>query len=343
MLEYIAQVGDSFVSLAKFFFGDEVHASTLGKFNKVNDHTQEIKPSTKLRIPPKVISHAKTTQEKGKTIFHIEYGFRNCLTDSVGENGKNNYEDVMLVQKRLRELGYPGKDEVGKCGPEIIKAIKFFQVFNCALKMNYYKFDGRIDPKGDTEKKLFSKQPEKYKEIEKTGENDIKEDVQESIKNAKTGTDETIKGYWVKIENVWKEVGPYLPIGSELSSGYRDSAAQRLQLHKKYRAFKDQIILKYNKETWAKNDIKIDEKLSDSEQEKLDVELHTQICEAVSHKEVALPGKSLHQKGRAIDVGGNADRLKRIRTLGFYMVNFEKTEFVSAINNETNCVHFEFD
>jgi hypothetical protein len=228
-----------------------------------------------------VISHAKTTQEKGKTIFHIEYGFRNCLTDSVGENGKNNYEDVMLVQKRLRELGYPGKDEVGKCGPEIIKAIKFFQVFNCALKMDYYKFDGRIDPKGKTEKLLFSKQPEKYKEIEKTGEKGIKATVQESIKNAKSGTDETIKGYWIKIENVWKEVGPYLPVGSELTSG--------------------------------------------------------------GHKEGALPGKSLHQKGRAIDVGGTSGRLERIRALAYYLIKFENTAFVSAVNNETNCVHFEFD
>jgi hypothetical protein len=343
MLEYIAQVGDSFVSLAKFFFGDEVHASTLGKFNKVNDHTQEIKPNTNLRIPAKVISHAKTTQEKGKTIFHIEYGFRNCLTDSVGENGKNNYEDVMLVQKRLRELGYPGKDEVGKCGPEIIKAIKFFQVFNCALKMDYYKFDGRIDPKGKTEKLLFSKQPEKYKEIEKTGEKDIKATVQESIKNAKSGTDETIKGYWIKIENVWKEVGPYLPVGSELTSGYRDAAEQRIQLYNKYHIFKGKIEPVYGKDIWEKNDKKAKENLDESERDKLDIEMHNQICEAVSHKEVALPGKSLHQKGRAIDVGGTSDRLERIRALAYYLIKFENTAFVSAVNNETNCVHFEFD
>ncbi len=343
MLEYIAQVGDSFVSLAKFFFGDEVHASTLGKFNKVNDHKQEIKPSTKLRIPPKVISHAKTTQEKGKTIFHIEYGFRNCLTDSVGENGKNNYEDVMLVQKRLRELGYPGKDEVGKCGPEIIKAIKFFQVFNCALKMNYYKFDGRIDPKGDTEKKLFSKQPETYKEIKKAGEKDIAAAVQESIRNAKSGTDETIKGYWIKIENVWKEVGPYLPDGSELASGYRDSAAQRVQLHKKYISFEDDIVSTYDRDTWEKNVAKMNEKLPESELDKFDIELHTQICKVKGNREVALPGKSLHQHGRAIDVGGTSDRLERIRALGFYLIKFENTAFVSAVNNETNCVHFEFD
>jgi hypothetical protein len=62
-----------------------------------------------------------------------------------------------------------------------------------------------------------------------------------------------------------------------------------------------------------------------------------------SSREVALPGKSPHQKGRAIDVAGASDRLERIRALGFYLIKFENTAFVSAINNETNCVHFEFD
>jgi hypothetical protein len=343
MLEYIANAGDTFVALAKYFFGNDVHAAMLGKFNKVNDHKQEIKQGTKVRIPPKIISHAKTSQEKGKTIFHMEYGFRNCLTDSVGENGKNNSEDVMLVQKRLRELGYPGKDAVGQCGVETIKAVKFFQVFNCSLKMDYYKFDGRIDPKGKTEEKLFSKQPEKYKEIEKGDEKDIQADVKDSIQKAKDGTDEIVKGYWEKIVKVWKEVGPYLPKNSILSSGYRDPAAQREQLRKKYVAFKDDIISTYDNDTWVKNVAKMEEKLSDSDLENFDVELHTQICKVKSSREVALPGKSPHQKGRAIDVAGASDRLERIRALGFYLIKFENTAFVSAINNETNCVHFEFD
>ena len=83
--------------------------------------------------------------------------------------------------------------------------------------------------------------------------------------------------------------------------------------------------------------------MDESERDKLDIEMHNQICEAVSHKEVALPGKSLHQKGRAIDVGGTSDRLERIRALAYYLIKFENTAFVSAVNNETNCVHFEFD
>ncbi len=164
MLEYIANAGDTFMALAKYFFGDDLHASMLGKFNKVNDHKQEIKPGTKLRIPPKIISHAKTTQEKGKTIFHMEYGFRNCLTDSVGENGKNNSEDVMLVQKRLRALGYPGRDAVGQCNAETIKAIKFFQCAICKIPSSgsVHFPDGQIDSNGPTEQTLFSDNAAKY-------------------------------------------------------------------------------------------------------------------------------------------------------------------------------------
>ncbi|BDS13274.1 peptidoglycan-binding domain-containing protein [Aureispira anguillae] len=65
------------------------------------------------------------------------------LKNSVGKNGVNNLDDVVLVQKLL------GLKTNGKCGLKTIKAIRNFQ-----KSLNFKNLDGIIEPNGITWKHL---------------------------------------------------------------------------------------------------------------------------------------------------------------------------------------------
>jgi uncharacterized protein (TIGR02594 family) len=68
----------------------------------------------------------------------------NVIKQSVGEGGKNDLADVMLVQKLLNAKYKLGVSEDGKIGPKTIAAIKQFQL----KVVKIAKPDGRIDPGG---------------------------------------------------------------------------------------------------------------------------------------------------------------------------------------------------
>lgn len=70
------------------------------------------------------------------------------ITASVGNNGANQYPDVLLVQSLLHDKGYnPGPID-GICGKKTVDAILKFQATFLSNP------DGRIDPGGTTWQKL---------------------------------------------------------------------------------------------------------------------------------------------------------------------------------------------
>lgn len=72
------------------------------------------------------------------------------IKQSVGEGGKNDLADVMLVQKLLNAKYKLGVGEDGKIGPKTVAAIKQFQLKVVKIE----KPDGRIDPGGKSWKTL---------------------------------------------------------------------------------------------------------------------------------------------------------------------------------------------
>lgn len=70
------------------------------------------------------------------------------IKESVGEQGKNNLEDVIIIQTLLNKLGDFPVVANGVCGSDTIAAIRAFQSEFLAQP------DGRIDPGGRTFKRL---------------------------------------------------------------------------------------------------------------------------------------------------------------------------------------------
>lgn len=70
------------------------------------------------------------------------------LSGSVGNGGKNNKDDVIQVQTKLKELGYPIGDVDGKVGAKTIQIIRLFQsIINGQTTVNS---DGRVDVNAKT-------------------------------------------------------------------------------------------------------------------------------------------------------------------------------------------------
>jgi hypothetical protein len=79
---------------------------------------------------------------------------------------------------------------------------------------------------------------------------------------------------------------------------------------------------------------------TDSELDKVDLRIHSAVKKISG--EIALPGKSPHQSGKAIDTQ-ISDVNKRLKALLWYWINFPDKKYVVRIFNEKNkCVHFEF-
>jgi peptidoglycan hydrolase-like protein with peptidoglycan-binding domain len=73
------------------------------------------------------------------------------LTSSVGEGGVNRRDDVLVLQKRLLELGFHWIVPDGKAGPKTIATIRLFQaVFRGLDTIRIADLDGRIDVPGTT-------------------------------------------------------------------------------------------------------------------------------------------------------------------------------------------------
>ncbi len=68
------------------------------------------------------------------------------ISDTVGENGKNKPEDVLLIKSLLNKFGAGLDPKNTNCGPQTIAAIKKFQQEKAGLKNP----DGLISPNGTT-------------------------------------------------------------------------------------------------------------------------------------------------------------------------------------------------
>ncbi|CAG1022670.1 D-alanyl-D-alanine carboxypeptidase family protein [Methylomonas sp. LL1] len=132
------------------------------------------------------------------------------------------------------------------------------------------------------------------------------------------------------LQEAWDIVNPLLPSGSYCSSGYRSADEQRRILHKFFsNTFKPQIIAKYGANEWQ-----------DAWNNKLTKE--ARILEMVRGvgQAIAAPGKSMHQQGKAIDIGGPSDdeQVKIVKMVA----KANPTIFSGKVLKERNgCVHFE--
>jgi len=289
-----------------------------------------------------------------KTQLHIEKALENGwkvpeeessakISDSVGAGGANKPEDVKLVKKRLKELGYPINNDSEILAQEDIKAINFFQALSKQIKMGLVSVDGRNDKGGKTEEALFGNNPVKYKSPVKGSEKLLEESIKNKKDNALAGTDESQKKAWENIMSVWKEVSPYLPEGTTMASGLRTKQEQREQLYNKYKTFQSEIEKNFGKNEYQKNiNMSKYSTLSDDDKNNLDKTMYKQICQAKSSREVALPGTSKHEKGNAIDTQTSSIE-QRVRCLLWYSIEFSEKNHVLNITAESNqCVHFEF-
>jgi LysM domain./D-alanyl-D-alanine carboxypeptidase. len=340
-LEYIVKAGDTFASLAHQFYDDALHAYALARHNGIKDDKQSLQAGVNIKLPAKTVSMTKKTVQGSKTNIHMKYGYRNCLSDSVGAGGKNIAGDVMLVYRKLKALEYPNTKDVNICDDKMIKGIKFFQALNKKIPHGLIKVDGKIDPGGETEKTLFGNNAKKYDPPKKTDVKPLEASIEKQKEDALSGANDKAKTSWENVMKVWKEISPYLPAGSCMESGYRSTESQRIQLYKKYNAFQDKISTKFGIDTWQKYYDLQQTKMTAEELKQSDIEMHRQICEAVSPNEVALPGKSKHELGQAAD-SQLADVNERIRALLWYSIEFNGT--IRNITREKNdCGHFEFD
>jgi hypothetical protein len=164
------------------------------------------------------------------------------------------------------------------------------------------------------------------------------------------GQDKDLKEKWQKIEDVWKEVSPYLPDGTIMYSGYRSKEDQRDELYGRFNEGDEKKYIELikpegkmtSKEVY--NDciakIKDRENQTDSELDKVDLRIHYAVKKISG--EIALPGKSPHQSGKAIDTQ-ISDTNRRLKALLWYWINFPDKKHVVRIFNEKNkCIHFEF-
>ena len=96
----------------------------------------------------KKVTAAKNTEFK--TTAPVAAPTAKTISDSVGEKGKNNPQDVLLVKTLLNKFGAGLDPAIANCGPKTIEAIKKFQKEKAGLSNP----DGLISPNGTTWKAL---------------------------------------------------------------------------------------------------------------------------------------------------------------------------------------------
>lgn len=130
----------------------------------------------------------------------------------------------------------------------------------------------------------------------------------------------------------WDWVNPILPDGSYCSSGFRSAEEQRRILQKFFKIdYKTQIIAKYSQKTYDE----VSKDLLANEQKVLDM------VRGVGQA-IAPPGKSAHQLGKAIDIGGPAAIDQRQVEIVTLVARAHPDLLSGKILRERNgCVHFE--
>lgn len=135
-----------------------------------------------------------------------------------------------------------------------------------------------------------------------------------------------------RLRQAWDLVNPLLPEGSYCSSGFRSADDQRRILHRFFnQSYRAQIIGKYGQKAYdsAKADLLASE-------DKV-LEMVRGVGQAIS-----APGKSLHQQGKAIDIGGPSYIDNKQVEVVRLVARANPTLLSGRVLKERNgCVHFE--
>jgi hypothetical protein len=263
-----------------------------------------------------------------------------AMTSSVGADGDNLRDDVILVQARLRELGYP-VNTTGVPDDATIYAIKMFQAARTASAVAPGQrgslvgwIDGRIDAGGPSAAALFSSAAPRFKTIAPGAVKPVGSSPQAAY-NASTGEARAI---WDRLMAVWARVSPYLVGDAYMSSGYRSEADQVRVIENFYTKPQDQggyreaLIANHGEADWSTYVGLTDD---------ASVEIKRQRVKALG-QDVAAPGTSPHQSGRAIDIGGSQEA-EQILALLRFAIEVDATLVSSLLYEKNTCVHIEFD
>lgn len=135
-----------------------------------------------------------------------------------------------------------------------------------------------------------------------------------------------------RLKDAWDLVNPLLPAGSHCTSGYRSADDQRRILHNFFlNTFRAEIIAKYGQAAYdaAKANLLANE---------------SKVLDMVRGvgQAIATPGRSAHQQGKAIDIGGPSTIDNKQVEIVRLVARARPTLLSGKVLKERNgCVHFE--
>ncbi len=135
-----------------------------------------------------------------------------------------------------------------------------------------------------------------------------------------------------RLREAWTWLNPLLPVGSYCSSGFRSAEEQRQILQKFFTTtFRADIVAKYGQPAYAQ----VAANLLANEARVLEM------VRGVG-QQIAAPGASLHQQGKAIDIGGpDAIDARQVEVVTL-VARAHADLFSGKVLKERNgCVHFE--
>jgi hypothetical protein len=194
--------------------------------------------------------------------------------------------------------------------------------------------DGRIDAGGPSAAALFSSAAPRFKTIAPGAVKPVGSSPQAAY-DASTGEARAI---WDRLMAVWARVSPYLVGDAYMSSGYRSEADQVRVIENFYTKPQDQggyreaLIANHGEADWSTYVGLTDD---------ASVEIKRQRVKALG-QDVAAPGTSPHQSGRAIDIGGSQEA-EQILALLRFAIEVDATLVSSLLYEKNTCVHIEFD
>ena len=135
-----------------------------------------------------------------------------------------------------------------------------------------------------------------------------------------------------RLKEAWDLVNPLLPAGSRCTSGFRSAEEQRAILHRFFKdKYKAAIIAKYGQASYDAANTNL-------------VANEDKVLEMVRGvgQQIARPGSSKHQQGKAIDVGG-PDKIDPEQVRVIKMVAKANPSLLSGVvlKERNGCVHFE--
>lgn len=203
------------------------------------------------------------------------------LTATVGQGGPNRPADVKAIQNRLNLIGIQCGPEDGRFSPKVTSGIASFQ------RRFMVAPTGVIEPHDDTYRFLCNWTAKR-----------VNDDV-------------VFKGQTLR--DAWELVSPLLPPGSRLTSAYRSQKAQRDLVLKTYldTSYKARILHQAGKDAYDKALAAFQGAKGGLDQlaaEKRMVALLNDVGRRIGDS-----GSSLHCRGQALDIGGEASMEGRKR------------------------------